>query len=209
MEFVSELLFSSILTISYLTRNDGGLPLPIKESCNEDDTCWKHFDFWRYVVGDGTPENAKDILFKNFFVWSFFHILVHIFTHVEPQRRIFKPLKFNPNYPPLSLIATEIARSLRGVLIASIYEIVFGDLYNQKVLPISDLSSVYGSSKTQEYSSSLDPTFKGLIILLVWWDSHFYWTHRLLHTTWLYKNVHKVHHESYNPDPFSGSIKYF
>ena len=26
----------------------------------------------------------------------------------------------------------------------------------------------------------------------------------MLHTPWLYRNVHKVHHESFNPDPFSG-----
>ena len=35
-------------------------------------------------------------------------------------------------------------------------------------------------------------------------DCHFYWTHRMLHTSWLYKNVHKEHHESFNPDPWSG-----
>merc|ERR1712037_857807 len=38
----------------------------------------------------------------------------------------------------------------------------------------------------------------------IWADTHFYWTHRLLHTPWLYKRVHKEHHESFNPDPFSG-----
>ena len=47
----------------------------------------------------------------------------------------------------------------------------------------------------------------GNILLYLWGDFHFYWTHRMLHTHWFYKNVHKIHHESYNPDPFSG--KYF
>ena len=40
--------------------------------------------------------------------------------------------------------------------------------------------------------------------MFLWGDFHFYWTHRLLHTPWFYKSVHKTHHESYNPDPFSG-----
>ena len=50
----------------------------------------------------------------------------------------------------------------------------------------------------------------GNILLYLWGDFHFYWTHRMLHTHWFYKNVHKIHHESYNPDPFSGkySIEY-
>ena len=47
----------------------------------------------------------------------------------------------------------------------------------------------------------------GALLLLLWGDVHFYWTHRMLHTQWFYKSVHKIHHESYNPDPFSG--KYF
>ena len=85
MEFVSELLFFFLLLASYLTRNEGGIPLPIKEPCNKDDTCWKHFDVWRYITGDGTFETPKDILIKNILVWSFFYVFAHILTHVEPS----------------------------------------------------------------------------------------------------------------------------
>jgi Delta7-sterol 5-desaturase len=38
-----------------------------------------------------------------------------------------------------------------------------------------------------------------LFILLFIHDSYFYWTHRLLHTSWLFKKCHKVHHESLIP----------
>ena len=46
--------------------------------------------------------------------------------------------------------------------------------------------------------------FTGIALMYMWADFHFYWTHRLLHTQMLYKTVHKVHHQSFNPDPFSG-----
>lgn len=42
-----------------------------------------------------------------------------------------------------------------------------------------------------------------LPILIVWQDFHFYWTHRLLHTRWLFRNVHAVHHRSRQPSPFA------
>lgn len=36
-------------------------------------------------------------------------------------------------------------------------------------------------------------------------DTHFFWTHRLLHVVpWLYRNVHKTHHLSASPNPLSG-----
>jgi len=39
--------------------------------------------------------------------------------------------------------------------------------------------------------------------LIVWQDFHFYWTHRLLHTRWLFRHVHHVHHRSRHPSPFA------
>jgi lathosterol oxidase len=42
-----------------------------------------------------------------------------------------------------------------------------------------------------------------LPIVLVWHDFYFYWTHRLLHTRWLFRHVHGVHHRSRNPSPWA------
>lgn len=39
--------------------------------------------------------------------------------------------------------------------------------------------------------------------LLLWHDVYFYVTHRLLHTPWLFRHVHGVHHRSRNPSPFA------
>ena len=40
-------------------------------------------------------------------------------------------------------------------------------------------------------------------LLLLWHDSYFYWTHRLLHSAALFARVHGVHHRSRNPSPWA------
>ena len=42
-----------------------------------------------------------------------------------------------------------------------------------------------------------------LPLMIVWHDFYFYWTHRLLHTPWLFRRVHGVHHRSRNPSPWA------
>lgn len=42
-----------------------------------------------------------------------------------------------------------------------------------------------------------------LLFLVIWNDIHFYVIHRALHTPWLYRKVHKVHHRSVTPTPWS------
>ncbi len=39
--------------------------------------------------------------------------------------------------------------------------------------------------------------------MILWHDLYFYWTHRLLHTPWLFRRVHGVHHRSRNPSPWA------
>jgi sterol desaturase/sphingolipid hydroxylase (fatty acid hydroxylase superfamily) len=42
-----------------------------------------------------------------------------------------------------------------------------------------------------------------LPLMILWHDTYFYWTHRLLHTPWLLRHVHGVHHRSRNPSPWA------
>ncbi len=42
-----------------------------------------------------------------------------------------------------------------------------------------------------------------LPVLIVWQDFSFYCTHRLLHTRWLFRHVHGVHHRSRQPSPWA------
>ena len=42
-----------------------------------------------------------------------------------------------------------------------------------------------------------------LPLMILWHDLYFYVTHRLLHTRWLLRHVHGVHHRSRNPSPWA------
>ncbi|MBS1962678.1 MAG: sterol desaturase family protein [Bdellovibrionales bacterium] len=41
------------------------------------------------------------------------------------------------------------------------------------------------------------------LLLVFGQDAYFYWVHRILHTKWLFKHVHGVHHKSLNPNPLT------
>ena len=42
-----------------------------------------------------------------------------------------------------------------------------------------------------------------LPVLIVWQDLSFYCTHRLMHTRWMFRHVHGVHHRSREPSPWA------
>lgn len=45
--------------------------------------------------------------------------------------------------------------------------------------------------------------FLSIFLMLVIDDTYFYWTHRLLHHPFFFRRVHKVHHYSIDPNPFT------
>jgi sterol desaturase/sphingolipid hydroxylase (fatty acid hydroxylase superfamily) len=53
---------------------------------------------------------------------------------------------------------------------------------------------------------SRHPVWIVVIMLLIplWREVHFYWVHRLIHTPFLYRKVHALHHRNTNPGPWSG-----
>jgi len=42
-----------------------------------------------------------------------------------------------------------------------------------------------------------------ILLMILLHDTYFYWTHRLMHVRWIFPYVHKVHHLSNNPSPWS------
>ncbi|WP_109259995.1 sterol desaturase family protein [Hyphobacterium indicum] len=102
--------------------------------------------------------------------------------------------KIRPDSPPAQQMLTEFFVSLRtvfifatagGLLIAAGVAAGWIDLY-------------------------MDPTERGwlyfwasVVVLIVAHDAWFYWTHRLIHHPRLFRRVHRRHHRSNNPSPFT------
>ena len=185
---VTPILLLSSFSIGYFFKNTG-VPIPGIGIV----------DLWGFLVKN-KPQTATEIAFENFTIWTVFYTFFHFIMYIRPQRSLFHPFKLNPNYPPGSLVLKEIFRSIRGVAICTFYESVVNQLYMSDNLPTKYVPSLFDN----DGQVSILIHIWGIIFLYLWGDFHFYWTHRILHTKWLYKNVHKIHHESYNPDPFSG-----
>jgi sterol desaturase/sphingolipid hydroxylase (fatty acid hydroxylase superfamily) len=178
----------SFYSVGYIFK-DSGVPIPGMGLV----------DLWGFVVKN-KPQTATELALENYTFWTLFYTFFHFMMYVKPQRSLFHPFKLNPNYPPGSLVLKEIFRSVRGVAICTFYEIVVNQLYMSHNLPTKYVPSLFDN----DGQVPLFIHVLGIILGCLWVDFHFNWTHRMLHTKWLYKNVHKVHHESYNPDPFSG-----
>jgi len=102
--------------------------------------------------------------------------------------------KFNKKYPPSTLVWKEVYRAIRSTLIAGLFEFLLSEMHKSGWVPLL--------SATPEITWSDAYVFP---VLFVWGDFHFYSQHRLFHEiTWLYQNIHKIHHESFNPTPWSG-----
>jgi len=125
---------------------------------------------------------------------------------------VLSPWKLNPRTPPPALVAKEVRRSLTSVIVCVALDLVLGHWL--------DVWYVTASSGNTESRLGIwelpwrQPLvvwalyknhWKTFVFVIFWADFHFYWIHRLLHESkWLYHNVHKVHHESHNPNPWSG-----
>lgn len=98
-----------------------------------------------------------------------------------------------PSYPPLRQLRIEFAYSMLTICIfASVGFWIQGRALN------SDLK-IYTDVREYGWAYSLG----SLAVLIIAHDAYFYWTHRVLHTRWLFRHVHAIHHRSRNPSPWA------
>ena len=109
---------------------------------------------------------------------------------------VFNKNKFNPRYPPQELVAKERVRCYIAVSVACLYDILMSAYCFNNFNTVSpDANADFSNGRV---------LLMGLALLL-WTDAHFFFMHRSLHLIpWLYHNVHRIHHESYNPGVWSG-----
>ena len=65
--------------------------------------------------------------------------------------------------------------------------------------PLKDHTQIYW--EVSEFPMWYVPV--SLVLALFIHDAYFYWMHRAIHHPKLYKRIHKVHHQSYNPTPWT------
>jgi sterol desaturase/sphingolipid hydroxylase (fatty acid hydroxylase superfamily) len=87
-------------------------------------------------------------------------------------------------------IPKEIGRSLVSILIFGAYGVLTLEVWRAGWIHV-------------DFRASWVKIGSDLALFFVWNEIHFFCIHRLLHTRWLYRHVHRVHHESVVPTPFS------
>jgi sterol desaturase/sphingolipid hydroxylase (fatty acid hydroxylase superfamily) len=161
-------------------------------------------NLWRLMIINA-PRPPLVLLLENLGFWALTFGLAHACLYMEPGRTLFRPLKFNKDYPPAELVQTEVARCIGGVLVATAYEAIINAANAMGTLPLFVSDAFRGEPTDRPEWGGLFSIILGASVLLFVGDAHFYFTHRWMHhSPWLYKNVHAVHHKSHNPDPFSG-----
>lgn len=128
-------------------------------------------DFIRYAVGAGGVYLIVNLLMS----------------------RILLGRKIRAKTPDLRQMLTEIAVSLRTVLIFACVGTLIYMGAQTGIIP------VYTAVETYGWGWLIAST----VILIVAHDAWFYWSHWLMHRPGLYRWFHRRHHKSHNPTPFT------
>lgn len=123
------------------------------------------------------------LLFTYLFYWLMWVKFPHSTFLV--QRKISDLVPFKGQ------IKTELMRTLSSLFIIGLYETFIFVLYLKG----------YTQLNTNIKSTSLLMEIFYFIAIFIFHDAFFYFTHRLLHTNWLFKKVHYQHHQSRATNP--------
>ena len=117
-------------------------------------------------------------LFLIFYVW---------------EKKAWRRKKIQVKFPQLKDYQREIGYSIITILIFSLVGVLV------TASPLHQFNLVYDEIATYEFG------YWGLSIMLMIFlhDNYFYWIHRLMHHSKLFKYFHLVHHKSTNPSPWA------
>ena len=116
------------------------------------------------------------------------YLLINIGLAIRLQSR-----KIRKATPPLIQLRNEIFASLRTVLIFSLVgvSIILGMKIG--VMKIYEDVQIYGWIYL----------WGSTALTIIIHDAYFYWAHRFMHRPRLFRILHRLHHKSYNPSPFT------
>ena len=142
---------------------------------------WRTF---RHVFVVGFLDDGKFYLVSTLILWGLLHVVLKKwFAH-----------RVIAGWPSRADMRREIAYSISTLCILT--------AVNAAILALA-VSGIF-----DVYSNPLEHGWVWLVaslpLLIVWQDFHFYVVHRLLHTRWLFRRIHGVHHRSRNPSPWAG-----
>ena len=130
---------------------------------------------------------------KNGFRYTLFAGGAFLTLYVFGKRKYILQ-KIQQRFPKKKKLIQEITYSILTMGIYALFSILF--IVNQNHWHIG-----------QVYYSISDygiPYFLfSIVVMVVWHDTYFYWTHRWMHHPKVFKVIHKVHHLSYNPTPLA------
>jgi sterol desaturase/sphingolipid hydroxylase (fatty acid hydroxylase superfamily) len=142
---------------------------------------------------------SSAFFFERFPIWfgitfgyfSFWHVTLYYFKMAQ------RPFILNRVYN-FDKVAHNIFWTTSGIAIWTIFENIFAYLWATGRLPYisneTSFSTVWG----------FGCFMLTLIGIPAWRSVHFYFAHRFLHYTPLYKQVHSLHHRNTDIEPFSG-----
>jgi sterol desaturase/sphingolipid hydroxylase (fatty acid hydroxylase superfamily) len=141
---------------------------------------WRSFRhvFWANFVEDGGRYLAVVLLF-----WGVLHVLL--------RKRLAHRLI--AGWPTSADLRREITYSLSTLLVFAAGGAVM------LAMIVSDWMDIYDDPLKYGWTWLL----LSLPVSIVLQDCYFYWTHRWLHTRWMFRHVHGVHHRSRNPSPWA------
>ncbi len=104
-----------------------------------------------------------------------------------------KPRKIRDSTPYASQLLTELAISIRSMAIFAVAGVAILHLERLGFYSLQPLARSWGALW---YWTSLVAT-------IVVHDAYFYWSHRLMHDPRFFRRLHRRHHRSNNPSPFT------
>ena len=106
---------------------------------------------------------------------------------------VLRARKIRPDRPPPRQMLSEFVISLRSVAVFSTVGLATYGLERAGLLPGPRLAAQWG----------LGWGAASLVLMIVAHDAWFYWTHRIIHRPNLFRTLHRRHHRSNNPSPFT------